>query len=267
LGVADRVELEDLVAQLSTEGGQIKSQGGAVARAEGTTLRSMTKSRSVELEYIIDQASHGIHITAVRHRGGGSDSSVNDATLAKIEQPEQKQPEHPPAAKAAAGESTKLIYVIICDEKDRKASAPLRNWCRRNGFEVALAAFEGVSQQTPQYSDMSGDSLADALYNKYAPEVRKTHQQNLASCHGVLLWYGAGDEVWYDAWRRTILHELKKMAGYRGGKSPPAVCTYLAEPRTMDKEDLIDMEEPGLINGLEGFEETAIAKSTHAIAS
>jgi hypothetical protein len=32
----------------------------------------MTKSQRVEIEYIIDQASHGIRITAVRHRGGGS---------------------------------------------------------------------------------------------------------------------------------------------------------------------------------------------------
>jgi hypothetical protein len=77
LGVADRVELEDLVAQLSTEGAQFESQAGAVAGAEGATLRGMTKSQRVEIEYVIDQASHGIRITAVRHGGGGSHSSPN----------------------------------------------------------------------------------------------------------------------------------------------------------------------------------------------
>ena len=71
------------------------------------------------------------------------------------------------------------------------------------------------------------------------------------------MFYGAGDE----AWKRTIDDELKKMAGYRGGKPLPATYTYLAEPRTSDKEDLIDMEEPGLIDGLGGFAEAAMAKS------
>jgi hypothetical protein len=158
------------------------------------------------------------------------------ATLIKIEQPEPKQSERD-ETQTAAGESTKLIY-FICDEKDRKASIPVRKLCKQLGFEVALPAFEGDASQ-----------------------VRKTNQQNLASCAAVFLFYGAGDE----AWKRTIDNELKKMAGYRGGKSLPAIYTYLAEPRTSDKEDLIDMEEPGLINGLGGFEETAIAKSIQVV--
>jgi hypothetical protein len=75
LGVADRVELEDLVAQLSTEGAQIESQAGTISSGEGATLRGMTKSQRVEILYVIDQASHGIRITAVR--SGGSHSSPN----------------------------------------------------------------------------------------------------------------------------------------------------------------------------------------------
>jgi hypothetical protein len=71
LGVADRVELEDLVAQLSTE--------GARAGAEGGTPRVMTKSQRVEVVYVIDQASHGIRITAVRHGGGGSPNGHSHA--------------------------------------------------------------------------------------------------------------------------------------------------------------------------------------------
>jgi hypothetical protein len=78
LGVADRVELEDLVAQLSTEGAQFEPQAGAVAD-EGGTPRVMTKSRRVEVVYVIDQASHGIRITAVRHGGGGSPNGHSHA--------------------------------------------------------------------------------------------------------------------------------------------------------------------------------------------
>jgi hypothetical protein len=160
------------------------------------------------------------------------------ATLSKIEQPEPKQPDcDTPATQAAARESTRLIY-FICDEKDRKASVPVRKLCKQLGFEVALPAFEGDASQ-----------------------VRKSNQQNLANCDAVFLFYGAGDE----AWKRTIDNELKKMAGYRSGKPPAAIYTYLSEPRTSDKEDLIDMEEPGLINGLGAVEETAIAKSIQAV--
>jgi hypothetical protein len=161
------------------------------------------------------------------------------ATLRKIEQPEPKQPERDvTGAQPAAGESTKQIYLIIYDEKDRKASVPVRKWCKQRGFEVALPAFEGDASQ-----------------------VRKINEHHLASCDAVVLFYGAGDE----AWKRTIDNELKKMVAYRGGKPLPAMYTYLAEPRTSDKEDLIDMEEPGLIDGLGGFAEAAMAKSILAV--
>jgi hypothetical protein len=160
------------------------------------------------------------------------------ATLKKIEQPEPQQPERDAkGTQAAAGESRKLIY-LICDQKDRKASVPLRKLCRQLGFEVALPAFEGDASQ-----------------------IRMTNQQLLASCDAVLLFYGAGDEEW----KRVIDNELKKMAGYRGSKPLPAMYTYLAEPRTSDKEELIDAEEPGLIDGLGGFAEAAMAKSMQAV--
>jgi hypothetical protein len=156
------------------------------------------------------------------------------ATLKRIEQPEPQQPERDvTAAQSAGGESRKLIY-LICDEKDRKAAIPLRKFCGQLGFDVALPAFEGD-----------------------ASEIRKTNQQLLASCDAVLLFYGAGDE----AWKRAIDNELRKMAGYRAGKPLPAKYTYLAAPKTGDKEDLIEMAEPGLIDGLAGLAEAAIAKS------
>ena len=119
------------------------------------------------------------------------------ATLRKIEQPEPKQPEPgPPAEQHAPQDSTKLVYFIICDEKDRKASIPVRKLCKQLGFEYALSGLEGD-----------------------AAEVRKANQQNLANCDAVILFYGAGDE----AWKRANRNELKKMAGYRGDRLPPAV--------------------------------------------
>jgi hypothetical protein len=161
------------------------------------------------------------------------------ATLKKIEQPEPPPQRDATEASSPAGESSKLIY-LICDQKDRKASVPLRKLYKQLGFEVELPAFEGDASQ-----------------------VRTTNQQLLASCNTVVLFYGAGDE----AWKRAIDNELKKMAGYRCGKSLPAIYTYLAEPKTSDKEDLIDMEEPGLIDGLSGLAEAAITKSIQAVTA
>jgi len=60
------------------------------------------------------------------------------------------------------------------------------------------------------------------------------------------LYYGYGDE----AWKRAIDNELRKMAGYRGSKPLRPSTLIFAEPKTGDKEDLIEMEEPGLIDGL-----------------
>lgn len=157
------------------------------------------------------------------------------AILTKLEKPEPQLP----AEQAAAADQAKLIY-LICNEKDRKATVPVRKFCRGLGFEVAIPAFEG-------------DAAA----------VREAHQQLLANCDAVILFYGAGDE----AWKRTIDNELKKMAGYRGGKPLLASYTYLADPKTTDKEDLIDMEEPNLINGLGDFSDTMMTAFVQAMKS
>jgi len=148
------------------------------------------------------------------------------ATLKQLEKPERERPTAPTAARDRA----KLIY-LICDRKDRKDTVPVRKFCREHGFDVEIPAFEG-------------DATA----------LREANQQLLTTCDTVIVFYGAGDE----AWKRTVDNELKKMPGYRGGKPLLATYTYLAAPKTSDKEDLLDMEEANLINGLEGFSEAAM---------
>ena len=149
------------------------------------------------------------------------------ATLKQLDTPGREKP----AAPTAARDRAKLIY-LICDRTDRKATVPVRKFCRAHGFDVQLPAFEG-------------DATA----------LREANQRLLTTCDAVILFYGAGDE----AWKRTVDHELKKMPGYRGGKPLLATYTYLADPKTSDKEDLLDMEEPHVINGLEGFSAAAMA--------
>ncbi|MDE2388689.1 MAG: toll/interleukin-1 receptor domain-containing protein [Betaproteobacteria bacterium] len=155
------------------------------------------------------------------------------ATLEKLEQPEPMLHE----IQADAASATQLIY-LICNEKDRKATVPVRKYLREQGYEVFLPAFEGD-----------------------ATTVREAHRQLMSNCDAVILFYGAGSE----AWKRTIDSELKKMPGYRNGKPLAACFTYLAEPATVDKEDLIDMEEPDLINGIAGFPEAEMAPFLQAL--
>lgn len=72
LGVADRVELEDLVAELSTDCARFEAQAEAIPGTKGATLRGTTKSKHIEIEYVIDHASRRIQIIALRHEGEAS---------------------------------------------------------------------------------------------------------------------------------------------------------------------------------------------------
>lgn len=69
LGTADRLELEDLVAQLSTEGAPAGAQPAAGAEA---TMRGTTPSKRVEITYTVDEASRRIRVVAVKAMSGSS---------------------------------------------------------------------------------------------------------------------------------------------------------------------------------------------------
>ncbi len=116
---------------------------------------------------------------------------------------------------------------------DRPATIALRKFLKSEGFEVKIPIFEGD-----------------------AASVRQANQELLTECDAVILFYGAGDE----AWKRSVESEIKKVKGYRGEKPLLASYTYLAEPSTDDKRELIELEEPNLIKGLGGFSESEIQR-------
>ncbi len=160
--------------------------------------------------------------------------AATHATLKKLEKPAPAKP-----AEQATVDGARLIY-LLCDEKDRKATVPLRKFFRGHGFAVETPVFEG-------------DATA----------VREANQKLLVTGDAILLFYGAGDE----AWKHTVDNELRKMPGYRSGKPLLASYTYLADPTTSDKEDLLDMDEPHLIKGFGNFAESALAEFMHALRS
>jgi len=144
------------------------------------------------------------------------------ATLKKLEEPEPVKP--------AAATDAKALY-LICDPRDRKATVPLRQALRAHGWEARLPAFDG-------------DSAA----------VRQTNQDELAACHAVILFYGAGGEPW----RRSVEREVERAPEYRGGKPLPAAWTYLAEPDNADKADLLDMSTGNVIDARGGFSDALL---------
>jgi hypothetical protein len=149
------------------------------------------------------------------------------ATLKKLEKPEALQL----AAPAQGDGGNKLIY-LICNEQDLKATVPLRKFLRKAGFTINTPIFEGA-----------------------AGAVREANQKLMGECDAVILFYGSGDE----SWKHTLDNELKKLPGYRGDKPLLGSYTYLAQPTTAKKEDLIDMEEDNLIDGLGDFSHEAMA--------
>src|SRR5262249_43930065 len=64
LDVGDRLELEDLVAQLSIEGPRQNESEAGAAPGAGATFRGMTKNKRIAIEYTVDEASRGIRIVA-----------------------------------------------------------------------------------------------------------------------------------------------------------------------------------------------------------
>ncbi|MEO1525725.1 MAG: TIR domain-containing protein [Planctomycetota bacterium] len=127
-------------------------------------------------------------------------------------------------------ELQKLIY-LLCIEKDRRATVPLRRLLLDKGYQVQIPAFQGED----------------------AAKIRETHRQLLLSCDGVILFYGDGDE----AWKRTMANELIKLPGYR--ETPlRASCTLLAPPTTIDKEEMILLGENSLIDSRNGFSEAGL---------
>ncbi len=100
------------------------------------------------------------------------------------------------------------VYLIY----DQRDADVVRPWCDglfREQFEVLDAKFEGDEA-----------------------EVRGYHEDNLRACDGVLVFYGAANEMWV----RRKLRELQKIAGYGRTKAAPAVAICVLPPDTVEKE-------------------------------
>src|ERR1700761_1323863 len=211
----------------------------AIARYKKGKLRRIislpegTRSESTVQQAFIERLLREAELQSGADLITGDIEDLKGAVHAELQK--LQRPEPPPAKR----QGSKLIYVI-CDERDRQATLPLRKFLKSGSYDVQIPLFEGD-----------------------AATVRQNNQELLAECNAVILFYGQGDE----AWKRAIANELKKDGAYRGATPLPVSYIYLAEPITESKRELIELEEPNLINGFQGFSEAEMHKFVHALGA
>jgi hypothetical protein len=136
---------------------------------------------------------------------------LEDLRAAVAERLKPKEPAKAPAAAAPAesGAARPPQVYIVADVRDADALAPLVDGLFAQHVEVIPPIFDGDES-----------------------EIREYHEESLVHCDGVLIFYGAGNQLWLQ--RR--LRELQKAPGYGRTKPQPAVAVALAGPRTPEKE-------------------------------
>jgi TIR domain-containing protein len=163
-----------------------------------------------------DDARQRAFIDALRDDpapGRGSDlletpfEELKSVALARLQAPEQPAPATPAAAPGAPPR----IY-LVCDARDLDAVRPLQQHLFGQGFEVTLPAFEGEEAQ-----------------------LREDHETQLRDCDALLIYYGAGGELWL----RQKLAELRRLPGL--GRAAPlrAAAIIIAPPISPAKQRLM----------------------------
>jgi hypothetical protein len=150
----------------------------------------------------------------------------------------------PPAAvivKAAATPVTQdhpRLY-LLCDQLDVTAAQPLEDHLFSEGFEVVLPFFDDDETQ-----------------------ARLEHEENLRSSDVILLYYGAGDELWL----RRKLRELQKSAAL--GREGPLLARgiYVGAPATAQKERFRTHEAMLIHEPAGGFDPSVLTPLLDAIA-
>lgn len=137
-----------------------------------------------------------------------------------------------PAASAAASASSakpKVVYVIA-DERDTPHVGAWADGLFEQQLEIIQPIF-------------SGDES----------EIREFHEESLATCDGVVILYGAGNELWL----RRKLREIQKSPGYGRTKQQPRIAICLIGARTPDKERF-RTHEAAVVPAWDGFSIEAI---------
>jgi hypothetical protein len=126
---------------------------------------------------------------------------------------------------AAPAPSGPRVLYVIADERDTPLLGPWIDGLFEQHLEVIRPIFTGDES-----------------------EIREFHEDNLAACDGVIILYGAANELWL----RRKLREIQKSRGYGRTKPQPLVAICLVGPRTPDKEQF-RTHEASVIAAWDGF--------------
>ena len=136
----------------------------------------------------------------------------------------------PPPPPAAPGGGALVVH-LQCDEADRSAVAPLMKALRARGLVPTIPIFSGA-----------------------ASEMRAANQQLLLGCDRLLLFYGAGSELW----KHHQLAALRKLAALNDRPALRETWIVLAAPNQGDKDLLVDSGEPRLLDLRAGIGDSAL---------
>jgi hypothetical protein len=132
---------------------------------------------------------------------------------ARTPKPASPAPAAPAAAEPAAGaartSTTVPAVYLIYDQRDAAAAAAWADRLFEQQIEVLHPLFDGDET-----------------------EIREYHDENLRTCDGAVIFFGAANE----AWVRRKMRELQKAAGYGRTLPPPALAILLSDPRTPEKD-------------------------------
>jgi hypothetical protein len=134
-------------------------------------------------------------------------------------------PKKPEKAASASPDELTRIY-LLCDQEDLAATGPVTDYLFDQGYEVILPIFDEDEAQT-----------------------RIEHEENLKSADAVIIFYGAGNEVWL----RRKLRELQRSGGLGREKPWLGRAIYVAGPSTPQKERLRTLEATVLHEAADGF--------------
>jgi TIR domain len=125
-------------------------------------------------------------------------------------------------------DSQPLVHVI-CDQRDRSATIPLRKYLKSQCLEVAIPVFEGNAMQ-----------------------VRQANEDFLRRSDVVIVFYGAGDE----AWKHAVENDLRRAAAFREDRPLLHRFMFLVPPSTEDKQEIVELGDSYVVNALSGFNES-----------
>jgi len=125
----------------------------------------------------------------------------------------------------------RLRVYLICEQADGAAADALESQLFQQGYEVTRPVFQG-------------DETA----------IREEHQQSLLECDVVVIFYGAGSELWL----RAKLRDLDKAPGWGRAKPFVSRAIYVASPRN-DAKARLQSHELLVLRAAEEFDPAVIA--------